>query len=60
MKQGEWKKNAIPFLFQKAKTRLPRENNHSEEIYMSVQKQSEFSENELIVIHEDELINKCK
>ncbi|MEY4703377.1 MAG: hypothetical protein RIR96_1274 [Bacteroidota bacterium] len=60
IKQGEWKKNAIPILFQKAKTRLPRENNHSEEIYMSVQKQSEFSDNELIVMHEDELIKKCK
>lgn len=57
---GEWKKNSIPGLFQRGKTRLPRENNQSDALYASFLKQKEFDDNELIIIQEKDLIEKVK
>lgn len=56
---GEWKKNSIPGLFQRAKTRLPRENNQSDALYATFLKQKEFNDNELIIIQEKDLIEKA-
>lgn len=55
---GEWKKNSIPGLFQRGKTRFPRENNQSDALYASLFKQREFDDNTLIIIQEKDLIEK--
>jgi hypothetical protein len=57
---GEWKKNSIPGLFQRGKTRFPRENFQSDALYASFLKQKEFDDNELIIIQEKDLIEKLK
>jgi len=57
---GEWKKNSIPGLFQRGKTRFPRENYQSDVLYASFFKQKEFDDNELIIIQEKDLIEKLK
>ncbi len=57
---GEWRKNPIPGLFQRTKMRFPRENHQSDALYTTLFKMKEFKDNELIIIQENDLIEKVK